>query len=161
MPVIKRIMCPVDFSDTAAVGAREAANLARNAQAELLLVHVISEPRLSGSDERGYPAPIVQQFEMISRRKLELLAAALKNVAPVRTLLVRGPVDLAIAQAAVKQSVDLIVMGARARRGLARLVADSMTERVMQQARVPVVRVCPAPREPNNRPSFIHGHGHA
>ena len=147
MPVIKRILCPVDFSDTAAIGAREAAALARAADAELLLVHSLSEPWLADADQRGYAAPIAQQYEMIAHHKLERAAKTLAHIARVRCMMLRGPVDEAIAQAAIKQSADLIVMGTRSRKGLARLLTDSTTERVMRKARVPVVRVCPTPHK--------------
>lgn len=144
MPVIKRILCPVDFSDTAAIGAREAAALARAAGAELLLVHVLSEAWLTTSEVRGYMAPIAQQYEMIVRHKLDTTAGALSPIARVRPMLLRGAADEAIAHAAIKHSADLIVMGARSRKALSRLLTDSMTERVMRRARVPVVRVSPA-----------------
>lgn len=161
MPVIKRILCPVDFSDTSAVGAREAATLARAAGAELLLVHSLSEPWFARTDRPGYPAAVAQQYEMIARRKLELAASPLANVASVKTLLVRGPADEAIAQAAAKHSADLIVMGTRSRKGIARLLADSMTERVMRRARVPVVRVCPAPQKRPRYNPMLERHGTA
>jgi universal stress protein A len=143
MPTIKRILCPIDFSDTSTVGAREAAALARAAGAELLLVHALSEPWLSPGNEKGYPAPIAQQYEMIARCKLMDTADALHQLTHVRPLIVYGPVDDAIAQAASKHGADVIVMGARTRRGFSKLLADGMTERVMKRARVPVVRVCP------------------
>jgi len=160
MPTINRILCPVDFSDTAAVGAREAAALARAAGAELLLVHALSEPWLSTSREKGYGAPIAQQYEMIARQKLEAAARVLAPIAHVRPVLVHGAVDEAVAHAATKYSADLIVMGTRARKGIARLLTDSMTERVMRRARVPVVRVCP---NTNRKPpmDFAARHGTA
>jgi universal stress protein A len=149
MPTIKRILCPVDFSDIAAVGAREAAALARAAGAELLLVHTLSEPWLVNRGAQGYPAPIAQQYEMIARCKLETARAALDERTHVRTVLVHGPVDEAIALAAAKFSADVIVMGGRRRKGMATLLSDGMTERVMLRAKVPVVRVCPpSPRKP-------------
>jgi universal stress protein A len=158
MPTIKRILCPVDFSDTSAVGAREAAALARAAGAELLLVHALSEPWLSGSEERGYAAPIVQQYEMIVRCKLEASADALQKLTRVRTLILHGPVDQAVSDAAARHGVDVIVMGARTRKGLSKLLADGMTERVMKRSRVPVVRVCPQiQRKPPMRFASPHG----
>jgi universal stress protein A len=144
MPTIKRVLCPVDFSDTAAVGAREAAALARAAGAELLLVHALSEPWLASSRERGYPAPIAQQYEMIARCKLDQATDALHANTRVRSLILYGPVDEAVSRAAAKHGADVIVMGGRRRKGLARLLSDGMTERVMRRARVPVVRVSPA-----------------
>ena len=158
MPTIKRILCPVDFSETAAVAAREAAALARAAGAELLLVHVLSEPWLATSGEGGYPAPIVQQYEMIARCKLDRAADALAWLTKVRTQLAYGTVEEAISQAASKQDAGLIVMGARSRKGLSRLLGDGMTERVMKRARVPVVRVCPSPRKPPLHVATPHGH---
>jgi nucleotide-binding universal stress UspA family protein len=161
MPVIKRILCPVDFSDTAVVGAREAASLARSAGAELLLLHVLDEPWLASANEGGYGAPIAQQYEMIARHKLSAAADAVSPLTHVRVLLVRGEIDEAIAKAASTHGADLIVMGTRARKGLARLLADSMTERVMRLAKVPVVRVCPrVPRRPTSS-GMIARHGAA
>lgn len=142
MPTIKRILCPVDFSDTAAAGAREAAALAHAAGAELLLVHALSEPWLSSRPQHGYATPVAQQYEMIARRKLEAAVDALAQLARVRALLVYGPVVEAVAEAAAKHGADVIVMGARTRTGLSKLLADGTTERVMERSPVPVVRVC-------------------
>ena len=155
MPTIKHILCPIDFSDTSAVGAREAAALARASGAQLLLVHALSEPWLARSRENSYSAPIAQQYEMIARCKLEAAVASVEDLTRARSLLVYGPVDEAISQAAVKHGADVIVMGGRRRRGLAKLLSDGMTERVMKRARVPVVRVSSAP--PRKPPmSFVH-----
>lgn len=160
MPKIKRILCPVDFSDTSAVGAREAAALARASGAELLLVHALSEPWLAAGREKGYAASIVQQYEMIAHCKLEASADAVKQLTRARKLVVYGQVDVAIAEAASRYEADVIVMGARTRKGLSKLLADGMTERVMKRARVPVVRVCP---QILRRPSmgFASPHGAA
>jgi universal stress protein A len=157
MPTIKRILCPVDFSDTAQVAAREAATLARASGAELVLLHALNEPFMSGSRAQGYQAPFAQQYEMVVRCKLEAAASALRKLTPVRCLLVRGDVDEAIANAASQQGVDVIVMGARSRKGLAKLLGDSMTERVMRRSRVPVVRVAPAELR---RPGVPHASPH-
>jgi len=160
MPKIKRILCPVDFSDTSAVGAREAAALARAAGAELLLVHALSEPWLATHREQGYAAPIVQQYEMIAHCKLLASADALKQLTRVRPLMVYGPVDEAVSEAAARHGADVIVIGARRRKGLSKLLGDGMTERVMKRARVPVVRVCPqVPRKPQM--GFVTPHGAA
>lgn len=148
MPTIKRILCPVDFSDTSAVGAREAAKLARASGAELLLVHALSEPWLARR-ERGYGAPIAQQYEMIARCKLDAAQAALNDTTRVRSLLVYGAVDVAVSAAALKHSADVIVMGGNRRKGLRKLLSESTTERVMKRSRVPVVRVSPAPQRPS------------
>lgn len=158
MPTIKRILCPVDFSDIAAVGAREAATLARASGAELVLVHALSEPWLANSDASGYGASIAQQYAMIARCKLEAARDALDERTRASVALVYGPVADAVALAAVKLSADVIVMGGRRRKGVAKLLADGMTGRVMDRARVPVVRVCPpSPRKPPMRFASPHG----
>jgi universal stress protein A len=158
MPTIKRILCPVDFSDTAAVAAREAATLARAAGAELLLLHALNQPFLGGAQQPGYQAAVAQQYEMIVRKKLDVAAAALRVLSPVRPVLVHGEVDDAIARAASQYGADVIVMGARSRKGIARILGDSMTERVMRRSRVPVVRVSPSQvRRPPMRHSMPHG----
>lgn len=157
MPTIKRVLCPVDFSDTAQVAAREAAALARAAGADLLLIHALNEPFMSGADAQGYRAPAAQQYEMIIRCKLEAMAKSLRSLATVKPMLVHGDVDEAIATTAYRHGADVIVMGARSRKGLAKLLGDSMTERVMRRSRVPVVRVAPAEIR---RPSVSHAYPH-
>jgi len=157
MPTIKRVLCPVDFSDTAQVAAREAASLARAAGAELLLLHALNEPFMSGARAQGYQPPAAQQFEMIVRCQLEAMAKSLRTLTTVTPLLVYGDVDEAIATSAYQHGADVIVMGARSRKGLAKLLGDSLTERVMRRSRVPVVRVAPAELR---RPSVPHAAPH-
>lgn len=158
MPTIKRILCPVDFSDIAAVGAREAATLARASGAELVLVHALSEPWLARSRASGYPAPIAQQYEMIAQCKLAAARDALDERTQVSVALIHGPVAEAVALAAAKFGADVIVMGGRRRIGVAKLLSDGMTERVMDRSRVPVVRVCPpSRRKPPMRFATPHG----
>lgn len=160
MPAIERVLCPVDFSDIAMKGAREAATLARAAGAELLLVHALAEPWLSHAGERGYPAAVAQQYELIARCKLDAMVRALGEAAPrVRAVLAHGPADAAIAQAALSHAADLIVMGTRSRKGLASLLSDNLTDRVMQKTGVPVLRVSPAVVQRRTRFSLIEGPG--
>lgn len=159
MPAIQRILCPVDFSDIATKGAREAASLARASGAELLLIHALAEPWLAHAGERGYPAPVVQQYELIARCKLDVLVSAFADAgSPVRGVLTYGRADAAIAEAAQRHGADLIVMGTRSRKRLAGLLSDNLADRVMRKAGVPVLRVSPAVQR-RTRFSLIEGTG--
>jgi hypothetical protein len=72
----------------------------------------------------------------------QMLAAANQAGIPLRASMPQGqPPDDGIIQAAIKNEVDLIVMGSHGRTGLKRLLLGSVTERVIGQSPCPVLVV--------------------
>ena len=72
----------------------------------------------------------------------QMLTAANQAGLPLQTSMPQGqPPDDGIIQAAIKNEVDLIVMGSHGRTGLRRLLMGSVTERVLGQSPCPVLVV--------------------
>jgi len=142
----KRILVPVDGSQTAAAGLREAIRLVSGSKgATIRLLHVMD------------PLPAMQGMEiMITDQLLENMEAFGKKVLRnAKTLVQRqgigvdtvfqsnalGRTSDAIVRQAAKWRADIIVMGTHGRRGISRLVMGSDAEGVVRSSPVPVLLV--------------------
>lgn len=141
---IKKILCPVDFSEFSATAYDYAHSLARLYQAKLFIQHV-AEPFISISP-RYVSQPVIDQVyahqiveaeekihDMAARRSLDLVEHEI--------VLERGAAADCILEFADSEKMDLIVMGTHGKRGLDRLVLGSATERVLRKAHCPVMAV--------------------
>lgn len=145
----KRILVPLDGSETARFGLREAITLAKDQKATLHLVHVISEfpvmmEMAAVADYETIQRSITQYAEQMLR-EAKALAASLDVEADAKVReLKRGRVADAIVDEARDAGCDLIVIGTHGRRGISRAVLGSDAEGVLRQSPVPVLLV----REP-------------
>lgn len=143
----KRVLCPVDFSDSSTRALNFAQQLCLDSQAELLLVHAFGMPAsydAPGQREPANPA-IKEQLQQFGPIDPQL---------KVRRALHAGPPGEVICWMAEHEKCDLIVMGTHGRTGLAHLLLGSVAQHVLRHARTPVVVVRdvpsdePPPREP-------------
>ena len=141
----KTILCPLDFSDASTRALDYAMSLAKEADARLILLHVI-ESLLGegGAAEMGHLS--VAEFH----RYLEGDAVAkLKSVVPEQARVwsapeervTRGRAYREILSVAKDEGVELIVMGVQGRSALNRLVFGSTTHHVIREAVCPVLTV--------------------
>ena len=146
MSLYKRILVPLDGSETARLGLREAVALARDCGATLRLLHVTSEfpVMLETSAIEGIEQvkrSLVQHAEdMLVDAKA--LAAGLQVQAEICVRDVKtGRVAEAIVDEARDSGCDLIVIGTHGRRGIGRALLGSDAENVLRHATVPVLLV--------------------
>ena len=148
----KRILVPIDGSDTATRGLQEAIGLATDLQAKLTLLHVIDDfPLLV---EMASAINVEATLDELRRRGEGLLAQA-KARAQERgvqadTLLrevAGGRVADQIVHEALQGECDLIVMGTHGRRGFSHLLIGSEAESVLRSSPLPVLllRLRPTP----------------
>jgi nucleotide-binding universal stress UspA family protein len=133
----RRVLVPVDFSDSSREALRQASVIAEQHDARLMVVHAV-EPPMSVP----YDAHLVTADEMHDRAVgalEEFLADADLPRAAQDKLVMVGPPDDAIVSFADDESVDLIVMGTVGRSGLSRILLGSTTERVLRKAPCPVL----------------------
>jgi nucleotide-binding universal stress UspA family protein len=129
-----RIMAPVDFSQASLAALREAEAIAQRHEARLQAVHVVESPTLE-----LYSQSRSQNAEAHAR---EALAAFLDTAAlamPVAAIVTLGSPHTRIAELADENDVDLIVMGAKGRGAVERLLLGSTTDRVLRMAPCPVL----------------------
>ena len=133
---IRSIAYPTNFSHASGWGLTWSIHLAHEYQAELLLLHVV--PPLT---------PIFETESLIRAEAeiaLSVLLAQLQTAnINARGFLLTGTTSIGdqIVRAARLERVDLIIMGSRARTGIARFFSGSMVSRVLTRAHCPVLVV--------------------
>jgi nucleotide-binding universal stress UspA family protein len=150
---IRRIAHPTDFSIASRNALTWAIYLARQHQAELLLLNVVPPP-----------TPIFEGESCMksgAERALSALLARLETIdIAARGFLLTGnsSIDSQIIRAAELEHVDLIIMGTRGRSGLSRLFAGSLASRVVSRAHCPVLVVPGRSSRPDaeSRPKNSH-----
>ncbi len=145
--LIRRIMCPIDFSDPSKTSFEYAERLARDLQAALVLVHAFDTPETLTHAGQSRPADADLKF------KLESIRPSSENVAVSHVLHAGSPGEV-ICWLAEQRQCDLIIMGTHGRTGLKHLFLGSVAEFVMRHARCPVLTIRtrpsdePLPKEP-------------
>jgi len=138
MPRFSNILCPVNFDQGSLAAVPVAAELAREHKATLYLLHVVDlhlapEPALSSAEAQ---TAAETKLERIGHQKLK---AGTRYEIQVMT----GDPAVEVLQMAARLGIDLIVMATHGRKGLHRLVLGSVAERVVREARCPVLTVKP------------------
>ncbi len=137
---IKRVLAPIDFSDTSRALLRRARALAEAYNAEIDLLHVIETPSflkpITGLATLGDLAPDVgaKAEAYLNRLRDETGAPSLR----VRTHLEEGQPASRIVQFAQEHDTDLIVIATHGLSGMKRFFLGSVTERVVRAAPCPV-----------------------
>ena len=147
--MFKRILVPVDGSRTSEAGLNTALRMARDAKAQLVLLHVVDESVLVLSGESAGASYLDRLMADMREggRRIVAKAATLAKQGRVaaKTVVVEsvGPRRVAdiIVQQAKKQRADAIVIGTHGRRGISRMVMGSDAEEVVRASPVPVVLV--------------------
>jgi nucleotide-binding universal stress UspA family protein len=140
----KRILCPVDFSETARAALETAIELASKFDSEIVLVHAYPIP--------GYTFP--DGSAVASSRMLQELAdEATRHLEEWRLLAVKGGAKHVTVETAVgdpageivriaqEAKIDLVVMGTHGRTGIEHALMGSIAERVVRRAKCPVLTV--------------------
>jgi nucleotide-binding universal stress UspA family protein len=133
----RKLLCPVDFSPGSQHALQVATRMAREADAELVLVHAWYVPPAAFGGE--YPIPIDLVQEVVADVQRRLAAAtddATRLGAPrVTSRVLHGvPWDQIVEAAREDPPVDLIVMATHGRSGLARVLLGSVAEQVIRHA---------------------------
>ncbi len=137
----KRILVPVDGSDTSTQALASAIALAREGGGRIGLLHCVDElAYLSAYDYAGSMLDLVRE----GGTKLLSEATATCRAAGVDTdsTFIDGPgqrLGDTVAKQALDWKADLIVVGTHGRRGVDRLVMGSGAEQIIRTAPVPVL----------------------
>jgi len=136
----KRILVPVDGSQSSAAALTEALKLAKEQGARVCLVHVYE--RVKHVVTEG----VVDLTPSLRRQGEQLLAEALRQahkagVKATVALAAAGSrrISAVIVEQATAERADLIAMGTHGRRGFERLILGSVAEGVARRATVPVL----------------------
>ncbi len=140
---VRRILCPIDFSDASPKVADYAATLARSAGAEIMAVYVAPEmnryakmyvaPNMIDTLEQDIVKGAEDKMESFLKKDFAGLKASGKVVI--------GYAPEAIVDLARALDADMIVMGSHGRKAIDRIIFGSVAEKVVKTSPVPVMTV--------------------
>ena len=142
----KRILIPVDGSNTSNQALQEALRIAKDQQAAVRLIHVVDEVVIDGDIDGMVNYAALR--DALKQAGTHLLAKAEKSAQQagikIETVLLESMgerVANTITEEAKSWQADLIVMGTHGRHGLDRLFMGSVSEGVARLAPVPLLLV--------------------
>jgi nucleotide-binding universal stress UspA family protein len=142
-PLYRRIVCALDFSDASRRALEYALLLAREADARLVLLHVVEEVQVPVSPPEAVQVSLPDLQRHLEREATGRLQAALPEEArswcsPEVQVAVGKPYR-EIVRVATDTGADLIVMGVHGRGAIDRWLFGSTANHVIRQARCPVL----------------------
>lgn len=141
---LRRILVPIDFSETGMLALEHASFMARLAKADLLLLHVL--PVQEYHFEIPEPVMRIENHDEVNRIVEQKLAETVDRVranygCSARSLSARGKVSHEIMEVAKDEKVDLIVMGTHGASGFEEFFIGSNAHKVVTVAPCPVITV--------------------
>ncbi|MAU08716.1 MAG: hypothetical protein CL607_02750 [Anaerolineaceae bacterium] len=143
----KTIVVPIDGSGWSERAIPHAADIARNNDAEIILLHVLRPPASEYTDQiaLGGGEEQLQQIREEMKQKLIALRNGLRAQGiDARVQVIEGVgVASLICDFINDQDVDLVVMSSHGRSGISRFIFGSVAQKVMQDVNVPVMIIRP------------------
>lgn len=130
------IVFPTDFSHASDAVLFHAESLARQQDAELLIVHVEEPPLAYGGGELYYGIPEPSSEHILEM--LERVRPSDKSLKFTHHLLLGDPAS-EIVRIAAEKKADMIVLGTHGRTGLTRMLMGSVAESIVRRAPCPVL----------------------
>jgi nucleotide-binding universal stress UspA family protein len=142
----KRILCPVDFSESSLHALQYATSMAQEADAELTLLHVVEHEIRNAADMASvaYDAGMtlgdfLKEREEALCRCLQDAVAGASEFCSVEPLTTHGKAWREVLRIAAERRSDLIVMGVQGRGAADLLFFGSTTQHVVREASCPVL----------------------
>jgi nucleotide-binding universal stress UspA family protein len=141
---IRRILCPVDFSDFSRRALDHALAIARWYESQVTVLHVFSAAPVTSFA----PGPVVFPPIVLTDGDREQLLADTRKFAadaasgiPIEAVIREGNVAAEILEEATTRNADLLTLGTHGRSGFERLMLGSVTEKILHKARCPVLTI--------------------
>lgn len=144
MLTLKKILCPVDFSECSTYALSYAIDLSAKEHASLYLIHVI-ETHIG--DIGGIEKEITlllsdkKQIGNLRTRLVNLIPGDIRTNIHIEPIVEKGIPYVEIIRTAKDKQVDLIVIGTHGRTGLEHILIGSVAERVIRRAPCPVLSI--------------------
>jgi nucleotide-binding universal stress UspA family protein len=142
---MKKIIVPVDFSDTAANAAQFAGNLAEFYGAEMWFYHAYE--MIIPITEYGYSFISPNEMQQAAEHELEefkkKVQSNLRRIVNIQTKADNASLTDGLAALCDEIKPDIVVMGLSGKNALTKLVVGSNTIRIIQQLTYPILVVPP------------------
>lgn len=157
---IRRILCPIDFSEASRHALAHAATMARWYDAAVTALHVrpaafFVNPPIIMAAAPDTVIPGITDLPQLQAQLTEWIAPLAAQGIDAEAIVIEGTPAARILDRARTLPADLVVIGSHGRAGIERLILGSVTERVVRQAPCPVMTVPPAAAATSKLP-FSH-----
>lgn len=138
---MKRILVPTDFSDHAMYALKIAAQLAKEHDAELLLLNLLDLPtHMNDAISNGVNIPEVMLYLNKTNERLDdLLEQDFLQHVKVSAVAKIEKAFQGIVKYSAEHDVDLIVMGSHGQSGFQDMIIGSNTEKIVRASNIPVL----------------------
>jgi nucleotide-binding universal stress UspA family protein len=145
---IEKILCPVDFFPTSGRAADYAMDLAKNYDAQLTLLHVVSPVIGAAYEVPLNVEKLIQDMTESANAELKRITnrAATKGVA-ANAIVRTGDVDFEIQTYVARNKPGIVVMGTHGRKPLGRWFMGSHTESLLRQLPIPILILGPGKKK--------------
>ncbi|SFB14864.1 Nucleotide-binding universal stress protein, UspA family [Flavobacterium swingsii] len=138
---MKRILVPTDFSENAEHALKVAAQIARDTNGEIFLVHMLEIPsQMADAVSGGAAIPEIAFFINKAHEKLEevLTRDYLEGINVSEAVKLESAFE-GIIKSSKKHDIDLVVMGSHGTSGFQELLIGSTTEKIVRTSEAPVL----------------------
>ncbi len=145
---MKNIIIALDYNDSARKVADAGYELAKAAEAELTLIHVITEPAFYAQEyspiagyQGGYTSGTIEIVDDIKKEAINFLSVFVTSLGnnSIQTAVLEGNTADEIIKYAEDNNADLIVMGSHRHKGLAGLLMPDTTIHIVKHSKIPLL----------------------
>jgi universal stress protein A len=140
----RKILVPTDFSEDSDLAFRMALSIAVNYQARIFLLHVISKQDLADYClDQNIVDRVLNESIVFSNEKLQEVIDKYQQSGNIKVIpdVRKGQPYEEILKEASERKIDLIVIASHGKTGLQKYFIGSVTEKVMKEAKCPVLLV--------------------
>ena len=141
---IKRILVPVDFSETGMLAIDHAASIAKSFSAHLYLLHVAKSIEYAYTGERhGTEAENVSEGHHTASERIDKVVEDLRSryIINVSPLINVGKLAQGVNTICKDENIDLVIMGTHGASGFEEYVMGSNADKVVDAAPCPVITI--------------------
>jgi nucleotide-binding universal stress UspA family protein len=147
---MKKVLIALDYNPTAQKVAEVGFSMAKSMNAEVILLHVITDPVLYASSGyspiMGFPGYIdvgplqLNSVDGLKNASLQYLDKSRQHLGDktIQTIVKEGDFADSILETAKEMHADIIVVGSHSRKWLENIVMGSVTEKVLHHTSIPL-----------------------
>jgi nucleotide-binding universal stress UspA family protein len=141
--MFKKILVAYDGSDHAIRALDIAIDIAKKYEAKLDIIEVVDTAALLGMGVAPIPGEVIQQVYNKAKNDVDSAKskAQQQGVKEVESVVLEGDPATAILEYASKNGVDLIVTGSRGLSTFKRIILGSVSTKIVQDSKIPVLVV--------------------
>ena len=137
---MKKVLIAIDYDQTAQKVANVGYSIAKDMNAEVILLHVISNPVLYYSSYMAMAPSQINNVTELKEVAQNFLDKTKHNLGDetIRTLIKEGDTAESIFESAKKLKADIIVIGTHSRKWLENILLGSVAESVLEHSTIPL-----------------------